>query len=168
MNARRWVVGVSALAPVVAITLVLSAQTITPVPFPEDYRSWQHVRTIVVGKDHTSYARRGGIHHYYANKEALEGFRTGTFPNGSIVVDEGVFAKDGEDQMKGILLENGRRSLDVMTKNATIYADTGGWGFEHFDGDDKTGKLDATRRAQCHDCHAKRKDRDYVFSSIRP
>ena len=67
------------------------------VPYPLDFRSWRHVKSIVIGPEHKSFPTRGGIHHYYANEQALEGYRTGAFPNGSVIVDEAVFAKDGAD-----------------------------------------------------------------------
>jgi hypothetical protein len=138
------------------------------VPFPQGYRSWQHVKTIVIGPGHKSFPRRGGFHHYYANDTAQEGYRTGMFPNGSILVDEGVLTKEGEGDATGILLEGPRRSLDVMVKDDRLYKETGGWGFEHFEGEDAAGRLDAAQRAQCYECHAKRKDRDHVFTVIRP
>jgi cytochrome P460 len=169
MNARHCVFAASgAMVSVATIVAAISAQPAATISFPHDYRSWQHVKSIVVGPEHTSFARRGGMHHYYANKIALEGYRTGTFPNGSVIVDEGVSTKDGEGQAKGILLESGRRSLDVMMKNDKVYTDTGGWAFEHFDGEDTTGRLDAKGRTTCYECHSKQKDRDHVFSTIRP
>lgn len=97
----------------------------------------------------------------------MKGYRTGKFPDGSVIVDEGIFTKDGEGQAKGIVLEGERRSVAVMVKNDQLYQETGGWGFEAFDRDERTGKLQASGRAQCHSCHSKAKERDYVFSSVR-
>jgi Cytochrome P460 len=97
----------------------------------------------------------------------MKGYRTGKFPNGSVIVDEAVFTKDGEDQAKGILLEANRRALDVMVKNDRLYKDTGGWGFQHFDRDTTTGTLNMEARGKCQECHANAK-RDHVFSSVRP
>ena len=132
-------------------------------PYPRDFRSWRHVKSIVIGPEHKSFPNRGGIHHYYANGPAVEGYRTGSFPNGSVIVDEGVFTKDGTDQAKGILLEADRRGLDVMVKNDQRYTATGGWGFEHFDRDGATGTLSADGRGKCLECHATAA-RDHVFS----
>lgn len=155
-------------AVIVGLTAALAhASDLPNVPYPRDFRSWHHVKSIVIGPEHSSFATRGGIHHYYANDQAMKGYRTGAFPDGSIVVDEGVFTKAGEGPTRGLTLEGDRRSLDVMMKDARIYKDTGGWGFEHFDGDDKTAKLDTSRRAKCQECHAQAK-RDFVFSSLRP
>jgi hypothetical protein len=137
-------------------------------PFPTDYRSWRVVRSIVVGPEHGSFATRGGIHHYYANEKAIEGYRTGVFADGSVIVDEGVSTKEGEGQGKGILFETERRSIDVMVKDQRLYKDSGGWGFDHFDGQATTSQATVARRTQCFECHTKRKDRDYVFTTIRP
>ena len=138
-----------------------------PVPYPDGFRSWTVVKSLVVGPDHESFAKRGGIHHYYANDKAVVGYRTGTFPDGSIVVDEAVFTKDGDGRAKGILLEADRRFLDVMVKDGGRFETTGGWGYEHFDGDDRTGRLSENDRAACSACHMKAQT-DHVFSRMRP
>ena len=169
MKQNRYAIGCAALiAAVVVAGAATSGQSTPSVPVPQGFRAWQHVKSIVVGPGHKSFARRGGIHHYYANEKATEGYRTGTFPNGSIIVDEAVTAKDGEGDATGILLEGARRSLDVMVKDDRLYKETGGWGFEHFDGDNPAGQLTSEQRTQCYQCHSKRKDRDHVFSVIRP
>jgi hypothetical protein len=169
MQIRRWILRAPLLvAATLAAVAVISAEQQHVVPFPEGFRSWQHVKSIVIGPEHNSFSRRGGFHHYYANQQALIGYRTGKFPNGSVIVDEGVFTRDAEGQGKGILMEDNRRSVDVMVKDDRLYRDTGGWGFQHFDGENKTGQLSPSAQAGCHDCHAKAKDRDLVFSSLRP
>ena len=134
----------------------------------QGFRSWQHVISDIVGPEAQSFPARGGIHHFYANAKAVEGYRTGKFSNGSILVDEGVFTRDGKGQAKGMVLEGERRSVDVMVKNDQLYQQTGGWGYEHFDRDSKTGTLSADARAKCHACHGTQKDRDSVFTRIRP
>lgn len=156
--------GVTALLATAALS---QAGDLPPVPYPKGFRSWQHVKSIVIGPEHPSFKARGGLHHYYANELAMKGYQTGTFPDGSVVVDEGVFAKAGEGPAAGITIEGDRRSLDVMVKNDRLYKDTGGWGFDHFDGDSTSGKLDANGRGSCHECHAKAK-RDFVYSAVRP
>ena len=155
-----------------AVTLVVAAsttarQSMPAVPFPEGFRSWQLVRSTVVGPDSPTFAKRGGIHHYYANREALEGYRTGAFPNGSVIVDEAVSTKAGEGHGVGMLFEVDRRFLDVMVKNDAVFAATGGWGYEHFDSPTTTPTLSPTERAQCSECHARSKT-DHVFTRLRP
>jgi hypothetical protein len=145
---------------------VPSADDRQPVLYPDGFRSWVVVKSIVVGPDHSTFANRGGIHHYYANEKAVVGYKTGTFPDGSIVVDEAVFTKDGEGPAKGIVFEGERRFLDVMMKDSRSYASTGGWGYEHFDRDERAGRLSGQDQATCSMCHAKAPT-DHVFSQLR-
>lgn len=159
------VLALAAFVTAGAATWAQSAD-VPAVPYPRDFRTWQHVKSIVVGPEHGSFPKRGGFHHYYANQLALEGYRTGTFPNGSVIVDEGVSTTDGAGQAKGIVLEGARLSLDVMVKSGERYKDTGGWGFEHFAGDGVTGGLSADARGKCFECHANA-THDHVFSTIR-
>jgi hypothetical protein len=126
----------------------LFAQDKPAVPYPDGFRSWTHVKSLIVGPDHESFAKRGGIHHYYANDKAVAGYRTGAFPDGSIVVDEAVFMKNGEGRTKGLQFEGDRRFLDVMVKDSRRYGSTGGWGLRAF----RAGRPDwpsLERRAGC-------------------
>jgi Cytochrome P460 len=133
------------------------------VPFPAEYRKWAVVRSLVVGPDSKSFAINGGFHHYYANEKALEGFRTGHFADGSVVVDERLEVR----QEAGIAFEGPRKSLAVMDKESAQYQNTGGWGFDVFSGDDRTEGAPASVRAACFSCHSQRKERDLVFSEFR-
>jgi hypothetical protein len=153
-------------ASAIAVTQI-SAQDKRPVSFPEGYRSWQHVKSILIGPEHSTFVRRGGLHHYYANDQALVGYQTGRFPNGSVIVDEGLSTKEGEGHAKGILMERERRTVEVMVKDDNLYKDTGGWGYERFEREDKRGRLTVSDQAMCHGCHAQAQDRDHVFSKIR-
>ena len=158
---------ITALAAALSGPIVFAARQPPPVPYPEGFRSWQHVKSDVVGPDHRSFPNRGGFHHFYANAAAIAGYRTGKFPDGSVIVDENVAGKDGENAAKGMLLEGDRRGIDVMVKNDRVYKDTGGWGFEHFNGSDRTGTLPAEARSKCFECHGKQTERDSVFGRLR-
>lgn len=164
--ALRAVAGLIAML-VLAMTSTAS-RSMPAVPFPAGFRSWSVVRSIVVGPESPTFAKRGGIHHYYANREALDGYRTGTFANGSVIVDEAVWTTAGEGPGVGILFEADRRFIEVMVKNDAIYTDTGGWGYEHFDGTATAPTLSPAGRGTCFECHAKSKDRDHVFTRLRP
>jgi len=88
----------------------------TGVPFPEGYRSWQHVKSVVPGPEQKSSAVDGGkIFQFYANEPAVEGYRAGRFPNGSVIVRETMRTTDGE-----------RVALDVMRKEDGLYKQTSG------------------------------------------
>ena len=157
----RWALG---LAVFVLPLLAVSPMARQPaVPYPAEYRSWAVVKTSLVSPQAPNFAARGGFHHFYANGKAMDGYRTGAFPEGSIIVDEGVYAEDA----KGVMVERGRRSLDVMHKNSATHAATGGWGFEHFDGDSQVGSGTVEARMVCATCHGQRKAQDYVFSTFR-
>jgi hypothetical protein len=169
MTIVRSVSAVALLAIVaVAGTAFPAGQTPPPVPFPDGYRSWQVVKSILVGPDHRTFARRGGMHHYYANPKAIEGYKAGKFPNGSVIVVEALWTKEGEGDAKGLVLEGNRRFLEIMVKDDRLYAETSGWGFERFEAEEISGRLTMTERSQCHQCHSKRNDRDLVFTSLRP
>ena len=58
-----------------------AAEKTAEVPFPDGYRSWQHVKSTVA-------VEGGKIYHFYANPQAVDGYRTGKFGNGSILVRE--------------------------------------------------------------------------------
>ncbi|MFL6549273.1 MAG: cytochrome P460 family protein [Povalibacter sp.] len=138
------------------------------VSFPEAYRSWQLVKSIVIGPESAFFSKRGGIHHYYANPAAVAGYQTGVFPEGAVIVDEAMLAKEGEGPAKGILLEDERRFLEVMQKYEGKYPETGGWRFQRFEGHDQVGQLTADDQINCSGCHENAKDHDHVFSRMRP
>jgi len=156
------------LSVMLALVAGTARQPVPAVPFPDGFRSWPLVRSTVVGPDSPTFAARGGIHHYYANRQALDGYRTGVFPNGSVLVDEAVQTRSGEGPGVGMLFETDRRFIDVMVKNDAVYRDTGGWGYEHFDSTTTTPTLSQADRSKCSECHARSKDRDHVFTRLRP
>ena len=132
------------------------------VAYPKDYRKWVHVKTTVVGPQSEGFARNGGIHHFYANDKAMEGYRTGKFPDGAILIDDGLEGKENA----GVTSEGPRRRVAVMLKSSQQYRDTGGWGFEIFPGDTQTGSLNAQAKAACFACHQKA-PRESVYSEYR-
>lgn len=133
------------------------------VPYPADYRKWAHVKSTLVGPQSESFARNGGLHHYYANAKAMEGLGAGRFPDGSVLVDDLLQTVE----TAGVSSEGKRSRLAVMMKDSQRYRETGGWGFEVFAGDKQEGTLTTETRAACFACHGKRKDRDLVFSEFR-
>ena len=134
-----------------------------PIPFPEGYRGWTHVKSTIIGPENPGFATNGGLHHFYANAAGMEGYRTGTFADGAILIDDLVELKsDGT----GTSREGARRRVAVMLKDSRRFASTRGWGFEVFKGDAKEAALSADGRAACFTCH--QKPENGVFSSYRP
>ncbi|MFZ5624581.1 MAG: cytochrome P460 family protein [Gemmatimonadota bacterium] len=134
------------------------------VPYPAGYRDWHHVKSMVIERGHPLYGSFGGIHHLYANPKAMEGYKTGKFPDGSVIVFDLLEAKSADNAVT----EGGRKVIGVMHKDTRKFAATGGWGFEGFGGGDKANRLVRGNAASaCFACHAQQKDHDYVFSRLR-
>jgi hypothetical protein len=132
------------------------------IPFPEDYRQWTHVKSTLVGPKSASFDSNGGYHHFYANEKAMEGYRTGSFPDGSILIDDGLEAME----QSGVMTEGVRRRVAVMVKDRRAFAASAGWGFETFPGDTRTAAQSSEGKAACLACHLKAK-RDLVYSQFR-
>src|SRR5215469_6650893 len=163
-SSRKTIVGIVVICSAMTIA-VTGAENSPEIPFPDGYRSWQHVKSVVIGPGHKSFASEGGkIFHFYANPPAIEGYRVGKFPNGAVLVRETLHTVAGEGESAGVLKEGERAAVDVMMKDDRLYTETGGWGFETFDS--KNARLDEKRRAQCYACHSKQKDNDSVFSAL--
>ena len=134
------------------------------VEYPLGYRTWVHVRSAFINPGSPAAERYGGLHHIYANEKALEGYRTGQFPDGSIIVFDLLETRESA----GTTAEGPRKLIDVMTRQSQRYPETGGWAFEEFTGDSQTARgLTAQEKKGCFDCHAARKNHDYVFSTFR-
>ena len=144
-------------------SLSLRAKPDYQVEYPQSYRNWTHVMSSLIGPQSPAYEKSGGLHHFYANEKAMEGYRTGKFPDGSVIVDERNKAQENE----GVTKVGERLGVAVMVKDSRRYAETGGWGFEVFRGENPTAVLTAQGRAACYNCHAKQKDRDFIYTTIR-
>jgi cytochrome P460 len=46
----------------------------------------QHVKSGLVGPHSAFFESAAGLHHIYANEPAMAGYRTGAFPNGSVII----------------------------------------------------------------------------------
>lgn len=145
--------------------VALAAATTKPkaVPYPEGYRSWTHVKSMVIRPGHPLADPFLGIHHVYANEAAVEGLRTGHYPDGAVLVFDLLEAKDGEKTIE----EGKRKLLGVMTRDAEAFAATGGWGFDAFADSSRSERLVHDGGASCFACHKGAKAHGYVFSRLR-
>lgn len=133
-------------------------------PYPEGYRHWHHVKSMVIEPGHALYDSFGGIHHLYANKKAEAGYKAGKFPDGAVIVFDLLEANAGGNAVT----EGKRKIVGVMHKDAKKYPATGGWGFEGFKGDSKTERaVGGNAVTACFNCHTSEKAHDYVFSRQR-
>ena len=136
----------------------------SPIPFPNGYRKWTHVRSMVIfSKDHALYERFGGLHDVYVNDIGVSSLQQGkVYPDGTVFVFDLFDIRTAQ----GAIEARNRKFVGVMKKNSKLYADTGGWGFEVFAGDQTKGSLQDAKA--CFDCHAARKRSDYVYSAYTP
>ena len=151
-----------------SLALAIAASTFAadpaPVPYPEGYRQWTHVKSMVIQPGHPLHEAFGGIHHLYANPRAMAGYRGGPFADGAVIVFDLLETTSADNA----IVEGPRKVVGVMHKDAKKYAETGGWGFEGFGGGDKMNRVVGDNAASaCFACHEPQKSFDYVFSRLR-
>ena len=152
------------LAAALCFAAPVFAADAPPVPYPEGYRQWTHVKSMIINQGHPLYDAFGGIHHLYANSKAEQGYKSGKFADGSVIAFDLLEAKAADNTVQ----EGARKVLGVMHKDSRKYKDTGGWGFEGFKADSKTERAVGKNAASaCYQCHTAQKDKDFVFSAYR-
>ena len=134
------------------------------VDYPSGYRSWQHVKSMVIQPGHALEDPFAGIHHIYANSKAMGGLTGGQYEDGAVFV----FDLLDYDDSNNTIVETDRKRLDVMQYDSKQFSETGGWGYDTFVGDSKTERLDQDVVAACYACHTGVKTSNYVFSQYRP
>src|SRR5262245_31661368 len=159
---RLWL-----LAGCLALAGWLSASAEEPTDdtaVPNDYRKWTHLKSSLVGPKSKIFDAEGGIHHIYANDKAMEGLKTGKYPEGAALVYDLLEVKEAN----AITTEGSRRRIDLMVKNREQGKDTGGWVFQRFMCDNwHDDVLKPADRSSCFDCHKKQMQKDSVFSAFR-
>ncbi|MGJ7902597.1 cytochrome P460 family protein [Lysobacter sp. 1R34A] len=133
-------------------------------PFPVGYSRWTHIKSGLITSGHAAYPRFGGLHHIYANAIALDGYRSGRFADGSVLVYDLFETRDNGD---ATIDQGTRRHIDVMVKDSARFAATGGWGYAEFAAGERRDRLRTAQRDGCAACHASQKDNDQVFSRWR-
>ena len=131
------------------------------VAYPNGFRQWGHVKSMVLKPGHPLYDAVGGMHHIYANPKAMRGYKSGRFADGSVIVFDLFEAVDKDNAVA----EGKRKAVVVMARNAKAHKANDG--YEVFDPQLKKGSLDAKAQADCHSCHRSQQDKDFVFSAWR-
>ena len=149
----------------ISATLFLSFNFRPPsdeVQYPEGYRGWTYIKSMIIEEGHPLYESFGGIHNIYANKKALEGYKsdTNTFPDGAVIIFDLLEAVNKDHAITAGL----RKVVGVMERNSEKFKSTGGWGFEGFKGDTKERAI-TDAYSQCFNCHLSKKESNYVFST---
>lgn len=132
-------------------------------PFPEGYRNWLHVKSMLIKPGHPLENPFQGIHHIYANSKAVEGLKTGNYADDAVLVFDLLEYSETDSD----ITEGERKLIGVMHKNASRYAETGGWGFEAFSGNSRSERIVQDGGKSCFDCHTSERDSGYVFAKIR-
>ena len=158
---KRIAISLLSIAAIIILFSFTEKKTDAPVSYPEGFRHWERVKSSVTSAENPAAPKYEGFNHVYANPQAIKGYETGSFPDGSIIVMdviEKVSTKNGTGAGK-------RKFIDVMIRDSKLYASSGGWGFqEFFDSSGKTGVLTPVAQQKCFSCHASQKERDYVFT----
>jgi hypothetical protein len=133
------------------------------VQFPDTFRLWVHVGTgVIMPGANPQLTSEEGMHHIFANQKAVDGYASGDFADGSIIVYELREAK----QQSGVIFEGDRKRVDVMIKDSSHYGSTGGWRFERFWANDRTQDAIHDAGTSCFECHTKAKAHGCVFSRL--
>ena len=169
-------VAVAAVAAVVASSPVSghideAASPIYGVTIPPGYRDWKMIAVAQLKTDKVDQLRA-----QLGNEIAVKAYTEGTrpFPDGAIIVALHWNRVSSEDNNRVLasafpgaqsFVVGSRVNMQVMVKDSTEYAATGGWGF----GDFKDGKPgDEALHKTCFPCHEPAKDRDFVFTHYAP
>jgi hypothetical protein len=150
-------------ATVIAFSSLGTIEAAEPPAYPADYRDWTHVKSMVIHPGPPLAEPFQGIHHIYANAAARNGLMSGSYADGA------VFAFDllEYDTADNASTEGDRVLLGVMVKDSGRYSETGGWGFDAWQGDSRTEGMVNDGGAGCFSCHQDVAERDYVFTQWR-
>ncbi len=149
-----------------AILISLSSMAFAETPkvdYPEGYRQWTHIKSMLIEPGHPLENPFQGLHHVYGNDKALQGLNSGAYPDGSVLVFDLLSYKQGGKAIQ----EEARKLVGVMVKNKNQFKSTGGWGFEGFAGDSKSKRLVRDGGVGCYNCHTSQTKSGFVFSKMR-
>src|SRR5271155_5977703 len=119
---QRKLVGILGLTAVVMSLVAVSAQsTGEGVPFPDGFRDWFVVNSMIVTKDSPISAQIGGMHIIYVNAKGLPTLKKGgpfPYPDGTVFADDvhDFSVKDGS------YVEGAKKAVTVMGQDAKKYA----------------------------------------------
>lgn len=165
MKAIRMVVTLVIAAALMVPAAVAVAGDALDVGYPDGYRDWTHVKSMVIfSEKHPLFGPFGGIHHVYANDAAVKAMKAKKpLPSGSAVV----FDLLEINESSGAYAEGNRKFVAVMEYNDK-YKASSGWGWQVFAGDTKDAQLGtlADQKA-CATCHEEVSAKQFLFSEWR-
>ncbi len=157
---KFWIASCMAI---VVLPVVIAYSDEATVKYPDSYRSWSHAKSMVIKPGHSLADPFEGIHHVYANPEAIDGLTEGRYEDGAVFV----FDLLNFDESADAIVETDRKFIGVMEYNLQRFEATGGWGFEVFVGDSRTERAVTDGGQSCFGCHTAVTASSYVFTTFR-
>lgn len=158
LNHFRRNIGMFLALAALSVSVLYAAES---AQFPDNFRRWVHIGTGVIMPGGPLPEQEQGMHHVFANSQAVEGYTSGDFPDGAVIVYE----LRQTQQKDGVIFEGDRRRVDVMVKDSRL-RDTGGWRFERFWGADQAQNAVPDMGTACFACHLKAKSHGFVFTQL--
>jgi hypothetical protein len=164
----RRIIVIAVLA-VVALLLIaqfgpslVRGQTVRPaspifgVTIPDGYRDW---KMIAVSREEGLNELRGVL----GNDVAVKAYQQGTlpFPDGTILVKL-AWKQMPVEGLDGAFVAGPATTVQVMVKDASKYASTGGWGFGRFVDGVPVDEMQHRTCVPCHQAHVR--EHDLVFT----
>ena len=136
---------------------------------PPGYRDW---RLISVAHEEGTL---NDIRAILGNDEAVQAYREGKlpFPEGTIIARLAWCYVASEENNKtfgraqSFIAGPPTNGIQFMVKDSNKYTATGGWGYAHFDENDRK-PADETSMKSCFPCHQKIESRDFIFTRYSP
>ena len=162
---RTLLIILGAAAVGFGLTAVWAANSaVAPAPNGIAYPGgWENWRVVAISHRTDNKSLRAILGNDVAVRAARAG-QVNPWPDGSVLAK--VMWKDAiHERWSGATVPGDFAQVEIMVKDATNYASTGGWGFARWRGRDLApyGK-DANFVQECFACHTPVKDSDYVFT----
>ena len=161
----RWAVGAGLWALATSSSMAAEPATPGPAPngleLPADYPDWRVISVAHRTDNNTMRAILG-------NDKAIEAARAGNtnpWPDGA-VLGKVVWKQMTQEHWPAAIAPKEFVHAEFMFKDASQWADTGGWGYARWVGEklQPYGK-DANFAQECMSCHTPVKHRDWVFTT---
>ncbi|MBU1377643.1 MAG: cytochrome P460 family protein [Alphaproteobacteria bacterium] len=153
------------LLAIAAVGLIAAGEA--PIALPEGFRGWTPVSSAQVGSGNPAAPKYEGLHTIYGNAAAIEGYKTGKWADGAVIIlDQWTAEKTGPDASG----QGQRKFIDVMVRDSRRYAATGGWGYTEFTwpSRDRVVAIEDNAAKACSGCHAQNAPGgDQVFSVFK-
>lgn len=158
MNKTFIAAGLLAAVSLISISLAF-ADNVADKPVFGEYKDWR-----VLGVSHR--LDKKFVRAILGNDVAINAARsgkTGPWPEGSIIAKLS-WKEQLHPNWPNAVVPGEFAGAEAMVKDSKKYAETGGWGFGHWEGN-KLVMNDKDKSATCFACHMPMKDHDYVYTA---